>query len=201
MAIGVVTVKCKQGMTRMTDNEIQALWAAAKRAGLDHITLQNLSIKNPFTLQGEVAQRIQSEISRSQPELAQQWIEEAQASMSLAARAAALGLEPMTPKLRAEIERFTPVKPEVALTTRIEELIAQRPYGRPAGLDAEGNTTPALPPNITAAIQLEALAPQTAADLKAQMAPPAAPAPGAVDAEGAAFINSYMRGLNSGTGP
>ena len=51
--------------------------------------------------------------------------------MSLAAAAAAQGLMPVTPELRQEIDRFTPVTQEQRNHEQIEWLKAQNPYGTP----------------------------------------------------------------------
>ena len=88
-----------------------------------------LTLVNPWTKSGPVAQVMQSEVSRINPAMAQEWIAESGASMSLAAAAAAQGLMEVTPALQAEIDRFNPVTQEQHDHEQIEWLKAQNPYG------------------------------------------------------------------------
>ena len=116
--------------------------------------------------------------------------------MSLQAKAAQLGLAEMTVDLRAEIAAFTPRTPDEAKRERIEELIAAQPYGAQGYYNESGDFVPGAQGNMTAALELEALAPERAAALKLQAQPPK-PAEGALSAEGAEFINARLASLSN----
>jgi hypothetical protein len=175
----------------MNQEQIQILWSAAKQSGLTPEQLRGLTIANPFTLSGPVADRMKAAVSSIAPAQAQAWIAEAGASMSLQAKAAQLGLAEMTYDLQAEIEAFSPMTPEQAREARIDQLSALQPYGTQGQYDAQGNYIPGAAGNLTAAVELEALAPDVAAALKAK-AQPAAPQPGALDEAGALFVNQFL---------
>lgn len=158
----------------MNTEQISALWRAAQEAGLSAEQLRGLSISNPYSLQGPVAQRMQSALARTAPAIAQQLLAESGAQMSLQAKAAQMGLTQMTSDLAAEIEAFTPLTPEQARDARVEELIAQLPYGSQGRYLEDGSFVPGQPMNLTAAMELEALAPEKAAAVKLQAQPPVA---------------------------
>jgi hypothetical protein len=62
---------------------------------------------------------------------------------------------------------------DVANAARIEELSRDNPYGKAGFYDAEGNLVPPVAGNMTAALELEALNPELAAQLKAAAQPAA----------------------------
>ena len=93
----------------MTPEQIQTLFEAARSPLLSDEQRGRLTLINPWSKSGPVAEVMQSEVSRINPAMAKAWIAESGASMSLAAAAAAQGLMPVTPELRQEIDRFTPV--------------------------------------------------------------------------------------------
>ena len=156
----------------MTPEQIQTLFEAARSPLLSDEQRARLTLINPWSKSGPVAEVMQSEVSRINPAMAKAWIAESGASMSLAAAAAAQGLMPVTPELRQEIDRFTPVTQEQRNHEQIEWLKAQNPYGTPGFHREDGSYVPPAPGNLTNAMQLEALAPEIAAELKAKAMPP-----------------------------
>ena len=88
------------------------MFEAARAPLLTNSQRDGLTLVNPWTKSGPVAQVMQSEVSRINPAMAQEWIAESGASMSRAAAAAAQGLMEVTPALQAEIDRFNPVTQE-----------------------------------------------------------------------------------------
>lgn len=174
----------------MDKDQIEVLWRAAQIAGLSRDELRGLSIANPFGQRGKVADRMKAAVSRIAPEQAQRWIQEAGASMSLAAKAAQLGYAEMTDSLRAEIEAFSPLTPNQAKQARIEQLIASNPFGVAGFYREDGSYVEPIAPNLTAAMELTALAPEKAAQLKAAAMPPQAQL--GLSAEDVAFVNSQL---------
>ena len=156
----------------MTPEQIQTLFEAARSPLLSDEQRARLTLVNPWSKSGPVAEVMQSEVSRINPAMAKAWITESGASMSLAAAAAAQGLMPVTPQLEEEIHRFTPVTQEEKNHKQIEWLKAQNPYGVPGRYLADGTYQPPVQGNMTHAMQLEALNPSLAAELKAKAMPP-----------------------------
>jgi hypothetical protein len=180
----------------MTPEQIKSLWAAANQAGLTAEQINNLQPINPYTQTGAVARMMQSAIARVDPAVAQQFLAEAGTTMSLKAQAAQLGLTERTPAIDAEIAAFTPRTPEQAKAERIEELIAANPYPTQGVYLADGSYQPGKGGNLTAALELEALAPERAAALKMAAQPPK-PQAGALSSEGAAFVNAGLASANA----
>ena len=89
----------------MTEKEIKVLLSAAKRAGLNP---SKLHPRNPWTLQGPVAESLQLSLTSVDPELAQQWQQEAGVGLSLAAIAVQKGVEPLTAETLAEFQQKAP---------------------------------------------------------------------------------------------
>ena len=178
-------------MTLMNNEQVQILWSAAQDAGLTKDQMRGLSIANPYALSGPVAERMRASVSRIAPAQAQEWIAEAGAQMSLQARAASLGMTDMTVDLQAEINAFTPVTPEQATYNRIEELKASLPYGSQGHYLEDGSFVPGTKGNFTLQMELQALAPDVAANMKAAAQPPVANT--GLSEEAAARINSQLR--------
>ena len=176
----------------MNETQVQVLWEAAHHAGLSKDQMRGLSIANPYTLSGPVADKMKSAVSRVAPAQAQQWIAEAGAQMSLQARAASLGMADMTTELQAEINAFTPVTPEQATNDRIEELKASLPWGSNGHYLESGQFVPGAKPNLTRQMELQALDPMLAASMEAAAQPPVENT--GLSEEAAARINAQLRG-------
>ena len=160
----------------MTPDQIQTLFEAAKTPLLNDAQRNQLTLVNPWTKSGPVAQTLQTEVARLNPELAKSWIQESGASMSLAAAAAAQGLMEATPALQAEIERFNPVSQEEVKQQQIAWLKSQNPYGTPGRYLESGEYVPPVKENVTLSMQLDALiSPEESAAMKAAASP--APTP------------------------
>ena len=155
----------------MTPEQVQTLFEAAKSPLLNDAQRSQLTLANPWTKTGPVAQTLQSEVARLNPDLAKEWIAESGASMSLAAAAAAQGLMQRTPALQAEIERFNPVSQEEQKQAEIDWLVTQNPYMTPGRYEESGQYVPPVAGNLTHAMRLEELAPEFAAELKAKSSP------------------------------
>ena len=160
----------------MTPEQVQILFEAARTPMLTQAQRDQLTLVNPWTKNGPVAQTMQSEVARLNPELAKSWIQESGASMSLAAAAAAQGLMETTPALQAEIERFNPVSQEEVKQQKIAWLKSQNPYGTPGRYLESGEYVPPVKENVTLSMQLDALiSPEESAAMKAAASP--APTP------------------------
>lgn len=176
----------------MTPEQITALWRAAQDAGLSAEQINGLAPENPYAKTGPVARMMQSAIARVAPEIAQQFLAEAGTTASLKALAAQQGLVERTPAIDAELAAFNPKTPEQAKADRIAELQAMCPFGTVGSYSADGTFVPGKQPNLTAALELQSLDPDLAASLKAAAQPPVAN-PGALTAEGAAYVNSMLQ--------
>ena len=183
----------------MNNEQIAALWRAAQEAGLSQEQIRGLSVSNPYTQRGPIAQQIQSALARTAPAIAQQMLAESGAEMSLQAKAAQMGLAEMTVDLKAEIAAFSPKTPDQAKRERIDELVASNPYGVQGYYNEQGDYIAPVNGDLTKALELEALAPERAQALKLQATPPK-PAEGALTAEGAAFVNSRIASMNAANG-
>lgn len=183
----------------MDQRQITALWNAAQQAGLTSEQISSLQPVNPYSQTGKVARAMQSAIARIDPEVAQQFLAEAGTSPSLMALAAEQGLAERTTAIEAELAAFRPKTAEQAKAERIEELVASNPYGTLGSYSEDGTYQAGQPGNITAALELEALAPERAAALKLAVTPPK-PNPAALTAEGAAFVNARVASLNHSAG-
>jgi hypothetical protein len=149
----------------LNQEEIALLWKAAQCPLISPEQRLSLSIANPYTMQGRVAEILQGEVAKLDPAQARQWAEESGASLSLAAAAAQQGLAELTPQLQREIDRLRPVSAEEATKVEIERILAA------------GNPYAATTRNITNAIRLGELLPLAELEkLKAEA--PAAAAPG-----------------------
>ena len=179
----------------LDETQVSILWRAAQEAMLTPEQLRSLSIANPYTLSGPVADKMRAAVSRIAPAQAQEWIAEAGTSMSLQAKAAQLGLEKMTPDLQAEISAFTPITPEQQRDARIEELKASLPWGSQGSYDEAGNFTPGKQPNLSAQLELEMLAPELAGSMKVAARPPVAD--GGMDQESANWVNDRLRSMQA----
>ena len=145
----------------LNQDQIALLWQAAQTQLLSPEQRLSLSLANPYTQQGRVAEILQAEVARLDAAQARAWAQEAGASVSLAAAAAAQGLAPMTPALQQELARLQPISEEEAAKAEIERILA------------EGNPYAAPTRNITAALRLaEIMEPAALEKLKAE-APPA----------------------------
>lgn len=159
----------------MTPQQVELLFKAAQSPFISSEQRAKLTLANPFSMKGSVAEAIQAEVSRLDPQQARAWIAEAGAAMSLQAAAAAQGLAPMTDALKAEIERLNPRTAEEQKADRLAQLTETNPFGAPGRYEtnAAGESIYVDPvqPNLTACLELEALSPEVASKLKAQAAP------------------------------
>jgi len=183
----------------MTPEQISALWKAAQEAGLTAEQIRGLSISNPYSQRGPTAQRIQSALARTAPAIAQQFLAESGAEMSLQAKAAQMGLTEMTNDLQAEIEAFSPKTPEQARFDRVQEILAQAPGGRAGYYDEAGDYVPPKEGNATLMMELAALDPDAYQREELHRKPPT-PNPGALTEEGAAFVNARLASMNAAHG-
>jgi hypothetical protein len=159
----------------MNTDQIDLLWRAAQQSGLPAQQLQTLKTENPYRFSGPVAEAIQSQVAALNPQQARQWIEEAGASLSLAAAAASQGLAPMTPALQAELERLQPRTADEQRQARIAEILQAtggNPWGSPARYEGE-QLIPAREASLTAAFELASLDPQLSEQLQAKARPAA----------------------------
>lgn len=175
----------------MNNEQISALWQAAQEAGLTQEQLRALSIQNPYSQRGPVAQRIQSALARTAPAIAQQMLAESGAEMSLQAKAAQMGLAEMTNDLKAEIEAFSPKTPEQARFDRVQEILAKEPGGRAGYYNDAGDYVPPKQADMTLMMELSALDPTAFQREELHRKPPAAD-PNALTAEGAARVNADL---------
>ena len=181
-------------MHDMTPNQIQTLFEAAKTPLLNDSQRSQLTLVNPWTKSGPVAQTMQSEVARINPAQAKEWIAESGASMSLAAAAAAQGLMQSTPALQAEIERFNPVSQEEQNQQKLEWLKSQNVYGTPGRYLESGEYVPPTQGNMTLAMQLEELiSPEEAAGMRAAASPAPTPEQVYEQQQALAQANAEMR--------
>ena len=155
----------------MTPEQIQLLYQAAQSKFLSEEQRNNLTLENPYSKQGHVAEALQRAVAEINPTQARLWAKEAGAKPSLKAAAAQQGLVEVTPALQDEINRFFP-KTE---TEQQRELVAQltakgNPYSKKESYDEQGKLQPA-PFNLTACMQLEMTDPALASRLKAEANP------------------------------
>ena len=156
----------------MTPEQIELLFRASKSPMVPTDVRAKLSVANPWTMKGHVAEAMQREVARLNPTQARLWAKEAGATMSLQAAAAAQGLAEMTPELADEINRFNPTSEAEQNQKRVRELTKTNPYGVKATQGPDGKMMPGVEPNLTHALELEILDPQLASKLKAEAAPP-----------------------------
>lgn len=105
------------------------------------------------------------DIERRDPEL----VSLLRGTASAALRADALvGVMPEVALSEAE-------RAEAALQEQIRQLTASNPYGKAGRYEVDGTFVEPQPGNLTAAMQLEAIAPEVAARLKKEAQPAAAP--------------------------
>ena len=156
----------------------------------------SLQLRNPYELNGAVAEVMQSAVAELDPVQARAWAQEAGASMSLQAAAAMRGMVPMDARLEAEIQRFNPMTADEVNAQRIAELTQTNPYGKAGFYSDSGEFVPPQGGNLTNAMMLESLAPELAAKLKAE-AMPAAPAHNLTPGEQAAFMRAGYSVPNS----
>ena len=102
----------------MDKNQLAILLRAAKAAGQDPTKLQ---AKNPYTLQGPVAELMQASVAQIDAEQAQRWSEEAGAGLSLATLAYQQGLGEMTPSIFNELALNRPADVAAAREQAIED--------------------------------------------------------------------------------
>lgn len=105
----------------MTDLEISVLLKATKQAGLDPA---KLSVRNPWEMQGSVAESMQQSLIAVDPSLAQRWQKEAGIGLSLAARAVQKGLAPLTEETLAEFQQKAPADVIAAQQAREQDILA-----------------------------------------------------------------------------
>jgi len=115
----------------MTEKEIKVLLNAAKKAGLNPSKLQP---RNPWTLQGPVAESLQLSLTSVDPELSQQWQKEAGVGLSLAAIAVQKGLEPLSAETLAEFQEKAPA--DLIEAQKAREADIQRGYEEAAAATA-----------------------------------------------------------------
>ncbi len=132
---------------KLTSDQIALLWSAAQSPLISPEQRLQLVPENPYLKSGRVAEALQTEVAKLNPEQARAWAEEAGATVSLAAAAAKQGLAELTPELQRELARLQPVTEEEARKSEIERILA-------AGNPFAGATR-----NITNAIRLSELLP------------------------------------------
>jgi hypothetical protein len=168
----------------MTPKQVELLFTAAQTPFLNDEQRATLKLDNPYKHQGRVAEALQREVVRINPLQARLWAKEAGATMSLAAAAAQQGLAQMTPGLADEISRMNPQTEQERLRGLVAEATKNgNPYQREGSYSEEGKYQEA-PFNLTAALMLEAQAPEEAARLK-KAATPQKPAHAFTDREAA----------------
>lgn len=156
----------------MTNEQIELLFKAAQSPMIPEDVRQRLSVANPWTMKGHTAEVMQREVARLSPLQARLWAKEAGASMSLAAAAAAQGLQEMRPELQDEIQRMNPQTEDEARNALVAQLTANgNPYQKKGSYDEQGKFQEA-PYNLTACMRLEMEAPEVAARLKKEATPP-----------------------------
>lgn len=155
----------------MTPEQVELLFKASQSPMISAEQRAKLSVANPWSMKGAVAEVIQREVARLNPQQAKAWIAEAGATMSLEAAAARQGLMPMTDALRMELERMNPQTEDEARQARIDELTRDgNPYGQAGYYQGEEFVAP-VQGNLTKAMMLEELDPALAARLKQQAQP------------------------------
>ncbi len=132
---------------KLTSDQIALLWSAAQSPLISPEQRLNLTPSNPYLKTGRVAEALQTEVAKLNPEQARAWAEEAGASLSLAAAAAQQGLAELTPELQRELARLQPVTAEEQQKAEIESILAA------------GNPFAAETRSITACLRLSELMP------------------------------------------
>lgn len=94
-------------------------------------------------------------------------------------------------------DSYTAPTQEQINAARIAELEAALPFGSLGRYNEAGEYIAGAPGNLSAALELEMLAPERAAALKLAAQPPVAQ-PGALTADGAAFVNARIASMNAG---
>lgn len=123
------------------------------------------------------------EVARRDPDLVALLSGSAPAALRLAALTGELPDSAPTAEEQATASRTAEI-------TKILEASDGNPYGSPSYYDEEGKFVPGRPGNMTLSMQLEAIDPSMAAQLKLN-ATPAAPAEG-MSAEQVAFVNAEL---------
>lgn len=165
----------------LSPDQIELLYKASQTKFLTAQQRSKLSLSNPYTHTSRTAEIMQREVARLNPTQARLWAREANANMSLEAAAAAQGLTNLTPELQDEIERFNPQTDDEKRRNRIAELTKNNPYGELDSYETltmpDGSERQVLKkgaaPHLTNALELESIAPELAAELKAQRIPKA----------------------------
>jgi hypothetical protein len=147
----------------LNQEQIALLWKAAQCPLISPEQRLSLSIANPYTMQGRVAEILQGEVAKLDPAQARKWAEESGTSMSLAAAAAQQGLAELTPQLQREIDRLQPLTEEEATAAEVQRILAA------------GNPYATATRNITNAIRLSELLPVAELEELKAAAPAAAP--------------------------
>lgn len=162
----------------MTPEQIRLLFQASQTPELNDDQRNSLSLVNPWCKSGPVAQVIQREVARLDPQQAKIWIQEAGATLSLQAAAAQQGLTEMTPAIQAELRRMVPRTEEEQQQARIDQILSQgNPWGEPARYEERDGQSVYIPPtqgSFTNQMLLLQLSPETAARLQAEATPAAA---------------------------
>ena len=168
----------------MTPEQIELLFQASQTKFINDEQRATLRLDNPYKHQGRVAEALQREVARINPLQARLWAKEAGATMSLQAAAAMNGLTAMTPGLQDEISRMNPQTEQERLRGLVADATKNgNPYQRDGSYSEDGKYQEA-PFNLTAALMLEAQAPEEAARLK-KAATPQKPAHEFTDREAA----------------
>ena len=163
----------------MTPEQIQLLYNASLSPELNGEQRNRLTLVNPWTQNGPVAQVMQREVARLDPQQAKAWIADSGSTLSLQAAAAQQGLAEMTPAIEMELRRLCPMTQEEQVQQQVDQILSKgNPYGSPAryvdGPDGQPQLVEATAGNLTDQLVLQGLNPGIAAQCKAE-AMPAAP--------------------------
>lgn len=158
----------------VTPEQIELLFNAAQSPFISAEARDRLSVANPWTMKGQVAEVLQREVVRLNPLQARLWSKEAGSTLSLKAAAAKQGLSEMTAELQDEINRITPQTQDEKNRELVARLTADgaNPFDKRQKYDEHGRLQPSAY-SLTNAMQLEMANPQLAAKLKAQANPEA----------------------------
>lgn len=163
----------------MTPEQVQVLYQASLSPLLSPQQRASIQLENPYGFKGKVAEILQGEVAKLAPLLAREWRDAAGCTMSLEAAAAMQGLAPSTPEIELELARMNPQTEAEQTQMQVDQILSQgNPYGSPAryvqGPNGEDVLIPEGEKNLTNQLILQGIAPDIAAQCKAE-AMPAAP--------------------------
>ena len=112
----------------MTPEQVELLYRASQTPELTNDQRSRLTLANPWSQSGPVAQIMQRRVGELNADQARAWIAEAGASLSLEAAAAKQGLAPMTMAVQSELQRMEPVSADEAIEVQASEMAKQNPF-------------------------------------------------------------------------